>query len=115
MQRDCPLTIGEGHCHLPPSQLSLSACCTVLQVWWNAANQRLFDVSVNGAVVLPNVDPYALAGAKFTAVIREVTRTATGTTMVVSLQAKMDNAALAALEVSRHYKHCHRGPVACTG
>lgn len=70
------------------------------QVWWAAANQRLFDVSVNGAVVLANVDPYALAGAKFTAVMREVTLTATSNTLVVSLQGKVDNAALAALEVS---------------
>jgi hypothetical protein len=73
------------------------------QVWWTAANQRLFDVSVNSAVVLANVDPFALAGAKFTPVMREVTVTATGNTLVVSLQSKVDNAALAALEVrSRH-------------
>jgi hypothetical protein len=57
-------------------------------------------VLVNGAAVLTNVDPYAFAGAKFTPVVREVTVTATGPTMVVSMRTRLDNAALAALEVS---------------
>ena len=73
---------------------------TFTEVWWAAAGQRVFDVLVNGAVVLTGVDPYALAGAKFTPVVREVTLTAAGANLVVSLQARADNAALAALEVS---------------
>lgn len=80
---------------------------TFAEVWWEAAGQRVFDVLVNGAVVLPGVDPYALVGAKFTPVVREVTLTATGANLVVSLQARADNAALAALEVSS------RGGAAC--
>lgn len=72
---------------------------TFSEVWWEAAGQRVFDVMVDGAAVLTNVDPFALAGAKFTPVVREVTLAATGPTMVVSLQARADNAALAALEV----------------
>jgi hypothetical protein len=73
---------------------------TFSEVYWGAAGQRLFDVLVNGAAVLTNVDPYALAGAKFIPVVREVTVTATGPTMVVSMRTRLDNAALAALEVS---------------
>lgn len=81
---------------------------TFSEVWWTAAGQRVFDVMVNGAAMLTNVDPYALAGAKFTPVVREVTLTATSNTMVVSLQPRADNAALAALEVSHHLHtgHC---------
>jgi hypothetical protein len=69
-------------------------------VYWSDAGRRRFDVLVNGAAVLTNVDPYALARAKFTPVVREVTVTATGPTMVVSMRTRLDNAALAALEVS---------------
>lgn len=73
---------------------------TFSEVYWSAAGRRRFDVLVNGAAVLTNVDPYALARAKFTPVVREVTVTATGPTMVVSMRTRLDNAALAALEVS---------------
>jgi hypothetical protein len=72
---------------------------TFSEVWWAATGQRLFDVSVNGVTVLAGVDPYALAGAKFTPVVREVTLTAAGANMVVSLQARTDTAAVASLEV----------------
>jgi len=72
---------------------------TFSEVWWTAAGQRLFDVMVDGATVLAGIDPFALAGAKFTPVVREVTLTAVGANMVVSFQARQDNAALAALEV----------------
>lgn len=72
---------------------------TFSEVWWTQVGQRSLDVLVDGAVVLTGVDPFALAGAKFTAVVRELDRTATGANMVVSLQARVDNAALASLEV----------------
>lgn len=72
---------------------------TFSEVWWSAAGQRLFDVMVDGATVLAGIDPFALAGANFTPVVREVTLTAVGANMVVSFQARQDNAALAALEV----------------
>jgi hypothetical protein len=72
---------------------------TFAEVFWAAAGQRLFGVSVDGVTVLANVDPFAFAGAKFTPAVRLVTVTASGPAMVISLQAQADNAALAALEV----------------
>ncbi len=77
-------------------------------MYWGAVGKRLFDVLVNGAAVLTNVDPYALAGAKFTPVVREVNVTATGATMVVSTVTKIDNSALAALEVRTPATLIHR-------
>lgn len=68
---------------------------------------------VDGAVVLTGVDPYALAGGKFTAVVRELTRTAAGANMVVSLQARVDNAALASLEVGAQKGEKKVVPTAC--
>lgn len=73
---------------------------TFSEVWWNAAGLRLFDVLVDGATVLAGVDPFDLAGGKFSPVVREVTHTAAGADMVVSLQSRVDNAALSSLEVS---------------
>lgn len=72
---------------------------TFSEVWWAAAGQRLFDVLVNGVTVLAGVDPYELAGARFTPVVREVTLTAAGANMVISLQGRMDTAAISSLEV----------------
>lgn len=72
---------------------------TFTEVWWEAAGQRVFNVLVDGVTVLPGVDPFALAGAKFAPVVREVLVAATGPNMVVALQAVADNALLAALEV----------------
>jgi hypothetical protein len=80
---------------------------TFAEVWWAAAGQRVFSVLVDGATVLPNIDPYALAGAKFVPVVLEVTVTAAGATTVVSLQARADNAALAALVVRAHATLTH--------
>lgn len=79
---------------------------TFSEVWWNAAGLRLFDVLVDGATVLAGVDPYDLAGGKFSPVVREVTRTAGRANMVVSLQSRVDNAALASLEVSLTAVRC---------
>ena len=71
------------------------------EVWWGAAGARRFDVRVNGATVLPGVDPYALAGAMFARAVREVTVVApAGAGMTVSFVATLDNAILAAMEVS---------------
>lgn len=76
---------------------------TFAEVWWAAAGQRQFNVLVDGFTVLSAVDPFALAGgAKFVPVVRQLTKIAAGSTMVINLQARVDNAALAALEVSLH-------------
>ncbi|WIA12618.1 hypothetical protein OEZ85_006275 [Tetradesmus obliquus] len=73
---------------------------TFSEVWFRAAGARRFDVRVNGATVLPGVDPYALAGAKFARAVQEVTVVApAGAGMAVSFVATLDNAILAAMEV----------------
>ncbi|WIA32781.1 hypothetical protein OEZ86_005965 [Tetradesmus obliquus] len=73
---------------------------TFSEVWFGAAGARRFDVRVNGATVLPGVDPYALAGAKFARAVQEVTVVApAGAGMAVSFVATLDNAILAAMEV----------------
>jgi hypothetical protein len=74
---------------------------TFSEVWWTGAGLRVLDVRVNGATVLAGVDPFALAGARFTPGVRNVTVVAgAGAGMTVSFVTIRDNAILAALEVS---------------
>jgi hypothetical protein len=75
---------------------------TFSEVWWAVTGARLFDVRVNGATVLPAVDPYALAGSRqFVPAVQNATVTApAGAGMNVSFVATRDNAILAAMEVS---------------
>jgi hypothetical protein len=61
----------------------------------------LFDVRVNNATVATNVDPFALAGTKFRAVVRDITVAAgAGAVTNVSFVSTKNNAGVAALEVS---------------
>jgi hypothetical protein len=41
------------------------------EIHWNAVNRRLFDVRINGALVLNDFDVFRAAGAKNKAVRRE--------------------------------------------
>ncbi|WP_423201776.1 malectin domain-containing carbohydrate-binding protein [Edaphobacter modestus] len=51
------------------------------EFYWKLAGQRVFNVTVNGTVVLPNFDIIAAAGAPETAIVEQFTvrpiRTAT--------------------------------------
>jgi hypothetical protein len=74
---------------------------TFSEVWWTAAGSRVLDVRVNGATVLAGADPFAIAGARFTPGVQEVTVVAgAGAGMTVSFVTVIDNATLSALEVS---------------
>jgi hypothetical protein len=74
---------------------------TFSEVWWTADGSRALDVRVNGVTVLAGVDPFALAGARFTPGVRNATVVAgAGAGMTVSFATIRDNAILAALEVS---------------
>jgi hypothetical protein len=75
---------------------------TFSEVYWSAAGLRALDVRVNGATVVAGADPFAMAGAKFTPGVRDVTVVAgAGAGMTVSFVTVRDNAILAAFEV-RH-------------
>jgi hypothetical protein len=79
---------------------------TFSEVWWSTAGSRVLDVRVNGATVVAGVDPFALAGAKFTPGVQDVTVVAgAGAGMTVSFVTVADNAILAAFEV-RHEAIC---------
>ena len=70
------------------------------EVYWTAAGQRVFNVSVNGAVALPNFDIFAAAGANFKGVIRECYAVADSQGRItIQLVTVTDNAAINGIEM----------------
>jgi hypothetical protein len=80
--------------------LSYIARFTFSEVYWTLADSRLFDVRINGAPVITQLDIIGLTGGRFRPLIREVPFNATTAATTISLAATKDNAILAALEVS---------------
>ena len=70
------------------------------ELWWTAAGQRVFNVSINGSNVLANFDVFAAAGAANKAVIESFTATASSAgTITIAFAAVTDNAAINAIEI----------------
>jgi len=53
------------------------------ELTWTAANQRKFNVAINGTTVLSNFDVFATAGARFKALVQEFNATANGSGQIV--------------------------------
>jgi hypothetical protein len=71
------------------------------ELYWNAANQRLFNVSINGSSVLSNFDIYAAAGAKNKAVSRTFTATANANGVIsITFSGVKDNAKVSGIEIT---------------
>jgi hypothetical protein len=71
------------------------------EIYWSAAGARLFDITVNGTLVLDNFDIYVAAGnANMTAVIREFTTTANSSGQVIIISTGVtDNATNMGIEI----------------
>jgi outer membrane protein assembly factor BamB len=71
------------------------------ELWWNAAGQRVFNVSINTTKVLSNFDVFAAAGAKYKAVAKSFSTTASATgSITITLTAVTDNAAVNAIQIT---------------
>ena len=57
------------------------------EIWWTSANQRVFDVSIEGTVVIDNLDIAAKVGS-FTALVQTFLATVSDGTLNVSLVAE---------------------------
>ena len=68
------------------------------EIFWSSANERVFDVSIEGTVVIDNLDIAATVGA-LTALVQTFPATVSDGTLTVSLLASTDNATIEALEV----------------
>ena len=68
------------------------------EIWWPSANQRVFDVSIEGTLVIDNLDISAKVGS-FTALVQTFPATVSDGTLDVSLVASTDHATIEAIEV----------------
>lgn len=70
------------------------------EIFFSAANSRLFNVSINGSAVLTSFDVFAAAGAKNKAVVRDFAAVADASgRIVVSFVGVKDNAKVSGIEV----------------
>ena len=70
------------------------------EIYFNAANSRLFNVSLNGTVALTNFDIFAAAGGPLKAVVRELNATADANGQIaVGFVGVKDNAKLSGIEL----------------
>lgn len=70
------------------------------ETYWSAAGQRIFNVSINNAVVLPNFDIVQQAGGANKAVIKSLNATANGLgQIVIQFATVKDNAQVNAIEI----------------
>jgi hypothetical protein len=71
------------------------------ELWWTAAGQRVFNVSINGAKVLSNFDIFATAGGRNKAVLETFSATAGATgTIAITFGAVTNYAAISAVEIA---------------
>jgi hypothetical protein len=72
------------------------------ELYQTAAGRRVFNVAINGTAVLSNFDIYAVAGARYKAVLREFTATANASgQIVIQFVTVTDNATIEGIEIIR--------------
>jgi PKD repeat protein len=70
------------------------------EIYWTAPNQRLFNVSINGAQVLANFDVFAAAGGSGIAIARQFSAQADSQGRIsVNFTTLVDNAKVSAIEI----------------
>ena len=70
------------------------------ELYQTATGKRIFNVAINGTTLLSNFDIYASAGARYKAVVRELTATAnTSGQIVINFQTVTDNATIGGIEI----------------
>lgn len=70
------------------------------ELYWTATGKRKFNVAINGTTVLSNFDIYAAAGARYKALVREFTTTASSSgQIVIGFTTVTDNASIVGIEV----------------
>ena len=71
------------------------------ELYWNAAGDRLFNVSINGQQVLTNFDIFATAGGKDIAIAESFTATANSSgQIVIDFTHVKDNAKVSGIEIT---------------
>jgi hypothetical protein len=72
------------------------------ELYWTATGKRKFNVVINGTTVLSSYDIYAATGARYKAIVREFTTTASSSgQIVVQLTNVTDNATIEGIQIIR--------------
>jgi len=72
------------------------------ELYQTTSGSRKFNVVINGSTVLSSFDIYATAGARYKAVLREFTTTASSSgQIVINFQTVTDNATVEGIEIVR--------------
>jgi uncharacterized repeat protein (TIGR02543 family) len=72
------------------------------ELYQTASGKRKFNVVINGSTVLSNFDIYATVGARYKALLREFTTTASSSgQIVINFQTVTDNATIEGIEIIR--------------
>ncbi len=71
------------------------------EIYWTSATHRVFDVTVEGTLVINDLDIWSMAGAN-TALVLPVTATVTDGVLNLALTTSVDNAKIAAIDVHPH-------------
>ena len=70
------------------------------ELYQTATGKRVFNVVINGATALSNFDIYAAAGARYKAVVRELTATSNSSgQIVINFNTVTDNATIEGIEI----------------
>jgi hypothetical protein len=70
------------------------------EIYFGAANQRVFNIVLNGSTVLPNFDIVSAAGGSFKAVDKSFTVSASSGQIVIQLVSVVNNAKISAIEIT---------------
>jgi fibronectin type 3 domain-containing protein len=86
------------------------------ELYFSAAGDRVFDVSINGTAALTNFDIFAAAGAQYTAVVEQFTATPNSSgDIVVAFTSVTDQPMINGIEVFGASTACTTVPSAPTG
>ncbi len=90
---------GDFSYNFPVSNGSYTVTLKFAEIYWGGPGQRVFDVLIEGALVLDNFDVFAAAGAANSAVDRSFTTGVSDGTLNIEFRTEVDNAKISAIEI----------------
>lgn len=90
---------GVTTCTIPAPAGTYSLTIKFAEIYFTAASQRVFSVTINGAQVLSNFDIFAAAGGQYKAIDKTFTIPSTGTIIVSFVKGAANNAKYDAIQL----------------
>lgn len=90
---------GATTCTIPAPAGTYSLTVKFAELYFAAAGQRLFNVTINGVHVLSNFDIFAAAGGQYNAIDKTITVTSTGAIIVSFVKGTANNAKYDAIQL----------------